>query len=379
MRISDVHTYVVGNPWKNWTFVKLLTDEGLHGWGEATTHRAAKTAETNVLEMRRYYLGRDPFNTEEIWQELHRANAAIQTIAAIDMACWDIIGKALGVPAHLLIGGRLRERVRAYANGWYQADRTPEAFGACARQVVAKGYRAIKFDPFGNAWGAMDHLATERSLELVAAVREAVAPKVELFIEAHRRFDPATAVRIGRLLEPYAPGWYEEPVSSRQIRDLAAISARLAIPIAAGEGLQLKEEFEELLTQKAAQFLQPDPTTSGGITELKKIAALAQAHHVALAPHNAQGPVCTAACLQIDASTPNVYIQEVFEDFATPLAARIVREPLAIVDGHIEIPDRPGLGVELLEDVMAEYPYDEANFLDMYGAGGWEKRRLASS
>jgi galactonate dehydratase len=377
MRISDVQTFVVGNPWKNWTFVKLLTDEGLHGWGEATAHRAAKTAEANVLEMKRYYLGRDPFDTEEIWQELRRANASPKTIAAVDIACWDIIGKAVGQPVHRLIGGRLRDRVRAYANGWYQAEREPEAFAALARKVVAKGYTAIKFDPFGVAWGGMSAAEIGLSIELVAAVREAVGPEVDLFIEAHRRFDPATAVKVGRLLEPYNPGWYEEPVASEQIRDLAAIGARLSVPISGGESLSYKEEFEALLSARAVQVIQPDPITAAGITEMKKIAAVAQVHNANLAPHNAQGPVCTMACLQIDASTPNVLIQETFEDFGTPLAALITEQPVEIVDGYLEIPDRPGLGIELKEEVMAEYPYDEEAFLDMYGKGGWEKRRLS--
>ncbi|MEA3406607.1 MAG: mandelate racemase/muconate lactonizing enzyme family protein [Chloroflexota bacterium] len=376
MRISDVKTYIVGNPWKNWTFVKLYTDEGLYGWGEATQHRAAKTAEANVLEMKRYYMGRDPFDVEGIWFELQRANAAIKTIAAIDMACWDIIGKALGVPVHRIIGGRLRERVRAYANGWYQAERTPEAFAERARQVVDRGYTAMKFDPFGSAWDTMSRSEIALSLDIVEAVRETVGPDVELFIEAHRRFNPVSAVKIGRLLEKYDPGWYEEPVSSRQIDDLAAIGAQLTVPIAAGEGLHTKEEFEELLSNRAAQIIQPDPTSAGGITEMKKIAAVAQAHHVLLAPHNAQGPLCTAACLQIDASTSNFFIQETFEDFATPLASEIVEHRLQIEDGFIEVPERPGLGVELKEEVMAEYPYDESHFLDMYGSEDWQKRNL---
>ena len=378
MRISDVRTFIVGNPWKNWTIVKLLTDEGLHGWGEATAHRAARTAEANVLEMRRYYLGRDPFNTEEIWQELRRANAAPQTIAAIDIACWDIVGKALGQPVHRLMGGRVRDRVRAYANGWYQAEREPEAFAVLAGKVVARGYTALKFDPFGVAWGGMSPSQIEHSIALVAAVREAVGPEVDLFIEAHRRFDPATAVQIGRALEPYSPGWYEEPVSSSRTRDLAAIGARLSIPLAGGESLHYKEEFAELFSARAVQVAQPDPITAAGISEMKKIAALAQVHGVKLAPHNAQGPVCTMACLQIDACTPNILIQETFEDFGTPLAALIVKDPVEIVDGYLEIPERPGLGVELDEEIMAEYPYDEEAFLDMYGKGGWEKRRLAT-
>ena len=215
------------------------------------------------------------------------------------------------------------------------------------------------------------------SLRIVAAVREAVGPDIDLFIECHGRFDPLSGIKLGRLLEPYDPGWIEEPVRSHHVDAMASIASKLTIPVAGGEGLDGIETFLNFLTQKAASIIQPDPITCGGITELKKICAIAQAHHVLVAPHNAQGPVCTAACLHVDASTPNIMIQEVFEDFATPFARKITDFPTEIVDGHLVIPDRPGLGIDLDETEMAKYPYDESHFLDMYGKeGGWEKRNL---
>ena len=376
MKITDVQTFIVGNPWKNWVFIKLHTDTGIYGIGEATSHRQAKTAETAVLEMRRYYLGRDPFNTEEINSELANVKAPSHVRAAVDMACWDIIGKTLERPIYQLIGGKYRDRIPTYANGWYQVDRTPQAFAECAGEVVDRGYRAMKFDPFGSVYGMIEQEEIDLAIDIVAAVRNAVGPNVDLLIEGHGRFDPLISVRIGRRLEPFNPGWFEEPVPSSQIDDLAAIAAKLTIPIAAGEGLRDKNAFLDLLNKKAAQIIQPDPITAGGITEMKKICAIAQAYHIAVAPHNAQGPVCTAACLHIGASTPNVLIQEVFEDFATPFAHRIVDHPVEIVDGHMLIPDRPGLGLDLDEEEMARYPYDESHFLDLYGKGGWEKRNL---
>lgn len=379
MKITDVQTFIVGNPWKNWVFIKLHTDEGIYGVGEATSHRKAKTAETAVIEMRRYYLGRNPFHTEEIYEELTKSSAPPYVKAAVDMACWDIIGKTVGLPVYQLIGGKYRDRVRAYANGWYQVDRVPEAFAERAKAVVEKGYTALKFDPFGSAYGRMDANEIELSIEIVAAVHEAVGPNVELLIEGHGRFDPLLGVKIGRMLEPFNPGWFEEPVRSTQIDDLAEIASKLTIPIAAGEGLSGKEAFLTLLNRRAAQVIQPDPIPAGGITEMKKICAIAQAHHVSIAPHNAQGPVCSAACLHIDASTPNVIIQEVFEDFATPFAERIVDYPIEIKDGYVIIPDRPGLGLDLNEAEMAKYPYDESHFLDLYGEGGWEKRNLGEA
>lgn len=379
MKITDVQTFIVGNPWKNWVFIKLHTDNGIYGIGEATSHRKAKTAETAVIEMRRYYLGRNPFNTEEIYEELTKASAPFYVKAAVDIACWDIIGKTVQLPVYQLIGGAYRNRIRAYANGWYQVDRIPEAFAEKAEAVIEKGYTALKFDPFGNAYGRIAPSEIDLSIDIVAAVREAVGPNVELLIEGHGRFDPLLSVKIGHRLEAFDPGWFEEPVRSPQIDDLAFIASKLPFPIAAGEGLSGKEAFMELLDRKAAQIIQPDPIPAGGITEMKKICAIAHAHHVSVAPHNAQGPVCTAACLHIDASTPNVMIQEVFEDFATPFAEKIVDYPIEIEDGDVIIPDRPGLGIDLNETEMAKYPYDESYFLDMYGEGGWEKRNLGNT
>lgn len=377
MTITDIQTFIVGNPWKNWVFIKLHTDEGVYGVGEATAHRKAKMFEAGVIEHRRYYLGKNPFDIEDINEELIRCGAPAKIRAAIDMACWDIVGKVVGQPVWKLIGGQVRDRVPAYANGWYQVDRVPEEFAERAVAVVRKGYQAMKFDPFGVTTGTIPKDELDLSLRIVAAVREAVGPDIDLFIECHGRFDPLSGVKLGRLLEPYDPGWIEEPVRSHHVDAMASIASKLTIPVAGGEGLDGIETFLNFLTQKAASIIQPDPITCGGITELKKICAIAQAHHVLVAPHNAQGPVCTAACLHVDASTPNIMIQEVFEDFATPFARKITDFPTEIVDGHLVIPDRPGLGIDLDETEMAKYPYDESHFLDMYGKeGGWEKRNL---
>ena len=377
MTNTDIQTFIVGNPWKNWVFIKLHTDEGVYGVGEATAHRKAKMFEAGVIEHRRYYLGKNPFDIEDINEELIRCGAPAKIRAAIDMACWDIVGKVVGQPVWKLIGGQVRDRVPAYANGWYQVDRVPEEFAERAVAVVRKGYQAMKFDPFGVTTGTIPKDELDLSLRIVAAVREAVGPDIDLFIECHGRFEPLSGIKLGRLLAPYDPGWIEEPVRSPHVDAMASIASKLTIPVAGGEGLDGIETFLNFLTQKAASIIQPDPITCGGITELKKICAIAQAHHVLVAPHNAQGPVCTAACLHVDASTPNIMIQEVFEDFATPFARKITDFPTEIVDGHLVIPDRPGLGIDLDETEMAKYPYDESHFLDMYGkAGGWEKRNL---
>ena len=374
MNIIDVQTFIVGNPWKNWVFIKLHTDEGVHGIGEATSHRSAKMMETAVLEYRRYYLNKSPFDLEIIHGELDKCGAPAKVRAAVDIACWDIIGKVLDVPIYKLIGGSFREKIRAYANGWYQTDRLPEAFAAKANAVVKKGYRAMKFDPFGSAYGAMSKEELNLSISIVKAVRQTVGPEVDLFIECHGRFNTATAVKIGRLLEPFDIGWIEEPMRSHQMDDMAAVGRKLLIPVAGGEGLAGIHMFHELFSKKSVQIAQPDTVGCGGISEMKKICALAKVYNIMVAPHNAMGPVGTAAALHVDASTSNIMIQEVFEDFATPLAAKIVDHPNVIENGEITVPQRPGLGLDLIEDEMANYPYDEANFLDLYGDGGWEKR-----
>jgi galactonate dehydratase len=376
MKLTDIQTFIVGNPWKNWVFIKLHTDAGIYGVGEATAHRKARMIEAAIIEYRRYFLGKDPFNIEQINYELIKSGAPAQVRAAIDIACWDIMGKVLEQPVYNLLGGKFRDRVPAYANGWYQVDREPDQFAAGARAVVARGYRAMKFDPFGNAFERISGEQIELSVAIVAAVREAVGPHIELFIECHGRFDPLLGGKIGKLIAPYNPGWFEEPVRSTQTQNMAALNATLGIPVAGGESLAGIDAFLTFLSARAAQIIQPDPVTCGGISEIKKICAIAQAHHIQVAPHNAQGPVCTAACLHVDASTPNILIQEVFEDFATPFAAKITDYPTEIVDGHVVIPDRPGLGLDLDEAAMAQYPYDESHFLDMFGAGGWEKRNL---
>ena len=185
MKLTDIQTFIVGNPWKNWVFIKLHTDEGVYGIGEATAHRKAKMIEAAVLEYRRYFLGRNPFNIEEINYELIKSGAPAKVRAAIDIACWDIMGKLLEQPVYNLIGGKFRDRVHAYANGWYQVDRIPEEFAERAQAVVAKGYTAMKFDPFGTAFERITREEIDLSVAIVHAVREAVGPNIELFIECH--------------------------------------------------------------------------------------------------------------------------------------------------------------------------------------------------
>ena len=318
MRITEVKTYVVGNPWKNWVFVRLETDEGVHGIGEGTVNAFGKTVEAAIHELSSLYIGMDPFQIEMIVQKMTRDVYAeggqihSSAVAAIEVACWDIIGKALGQPIYNLLGGRCHEKVRAYANGWYRGPRTPENFAEKAKEVVRQGYTALKFDPFGAAHRIMDLSDEDLSIDIVAAVREAVGPKVDILVEGHCRFSVSTAVKIARRLEPCAPTWFEEPAHHQKIDAVVAVARQTSIPIATGESLSSKYEFAELLSYNAIHILQPEIFHLGGLYATRKVCDMIDAHYGVVAPHNAQGPVATAICLQLAACTPNFFIQENF-------------------------------------------------------------------
>lgn len=384
MRITKADTYIVGNPWKNWVFLRLETDEGIHGIGEATINGFARTAATAIEELGPMYLGMDPFRIETIVQQMTRDvysdGGQIHgcAVAAVEVACWDIIGKALGQPIYNFLGGRCHDRVRAYANGWYRGPRTPESFAEKARDVVRRGYTALKFDPFGSAWRITDPRDEALAIGIVAAVREAVGPVVDLLIEGHNRFSVSTAIKIGRRLEPYRPTWFEEPVHHQKIDSLVEVARHLDVPIATGESFSSTHQFAELLAHDAVHILQPEIQNLGGLLNTKKVCAMADAHYGVVAPHNAQGPVSTAMCLQIAACTPNFFIQEVFDEFNVEWEEQLVDQPARVVDGYLEIPDRPGLGIDLRLEECRRHPYAVQNFLPLFRSG-WERREGAES
>ncbi len=379
VRITGISTHVVGTPWRNLTYVRVHTDEGLSGVGE--TRMLGRTdallgylreAEANHIA------GSDPFAVEDLVRRMKygdygRAGEIVMSgIACVETACWDIKGKALGVPVWQLLGGRVTERVKAYANGWYTVERTPEAFHAAARRVVERGYRALKLDPFGTGRFELDREETLRSLSLVEAVRDAIGPDAELMVEMHGRFNPATAVRLAAELEPFRPSWLEEPVPPENLRALAKVAERTRLPIATGERIHDRIEFRELFESQAADIIQPDVGHLGGIGETRKLAATAETHYVLVAPHNVGGAVLTAASLQVAGCTPNFKVLEHFNDFADAEVKQLVRGAPEVVDGYFELPQGPGLGVELDVAAAAELPQRRARF-DLW-AEGWEKR-----
>jgi len=385
MRITAIDTYIAGNPWKNWLFAKVSTDEGIHGVGEGTLNYFAKTIEAGIHELTPLIIGMDPFQVEVISQRLTRdvysdgAQIHMCAVAAIEIALWDIIGKATKQPIYNLWGGRCHEKLRAYANGWYRGPRTPESFAEKAKKVAARGYTAMKFDPFGSAWRMLSRYDFDLSVDIIRAVRDAVGPSVDLLIEGHSRFNVATAVEFAEAIHPFRPAWFEEPVPHTNIPAMVEVARRSPVPIATGESLSSKQQFAELLKHEVVNILQPEPLNLGGLFPTRMIAAMADAHYGVIAPHSAQGPVCSAACVQLNASIPNFFIHEIFDEFNEPWEKEIVTNPVVVADGYIEVPDRPGLGTDLNIEEIRRHPYQQENYLPLFKPG-WEKReRQAAS
>lgn len=383
MKIVNVTPLVLGTPWRNLTFVKVETDEGITGLGEARALNRTQTLLGYLTEVvPRYVLGHDPFDIERLVRRMYRedfgrAGEVVMTgIALMEIACWDIMGQALGQPVYRLLGGAVRDKIKAYGNGWYTVERTPEEFHAAARRAVAKGYQALKFDPFGGGFYELERTEKQRIISLVEAVRDAVGPEVEILIEMHGRFNPVTAVEMARELAPFKPSWLEEPVPPENLGALKKVAdaiAPLGMPIATGERLHTPYEYRELFELQAADIIQPDITHFGGLMNVKKLAAWADAYYMLVAPHNVGGPVSTAAALHLAACTPNFKIQEHFNDFDEPYVKESAPGVPEVVDGYFALPKGPGLGVTLNEALIQEHPQQQIHF-NLF-ADDWHKRR----
>ncbi len=378
MKISDVRTVIVGNPWKNWIFVVVETDDGLIGVGEATGGSETQPRVAAIQEIKHLVTGMDPRNVHEIFHKLYLTAFLKVTpaMAGIEMACWDILGKSLGVPVYTLLGGKVRDNVRVYANGWYSGERTPEGFAEKASEVAAKGYTALKFDPFGDAHMQMSRKETNEAKLLIGAVREAVGDDVDILIEAHDRFSTYAAIEIGNWLKDYDVTWFETPVLSTDVSALVEVARRIPVRMIAGERMHAIHEFGEFLSHNVTDVINPEPLGVGGIWRSLQIAGIAEAHHAEIALHNAESPFKTMVALHIDAVTPNVFIQECFDDFLEPWVPEVLSGFLRVENGYLQMPDAPGIGVELNESEARKHPYGRSNFLRMFRPG-WEKRDTA--
>jgi galactonate dehydratase len=382
MKITAVEPLVLGTSWRNLIFLKVTTDEGLNGIGECTL----QNREEGVLgylpgAVRRHVLGADPFNIEDLWLRMYRNEfwrggpIATTVMSGIEIACWDIVGKAVGQPVWKLLGGRCHEKIKAYANAWYTVERTPKEFAKRVKVVLKKGYKALKVDPFGP--GALELSREEkiRSVDLVEAIRDAVGPEVEIFVEMHGRFSAATAIELARLLEPSEPGWIEEPCPPEDIPSLKKVTQHVRIPVATGERYFTHYGFREVIESDAPDILQPDVIHAGGILNMKKIAAMGDVRSMVMAPHNANGPVCTAASVHFDFCTTNLKVQECFDDFSETWVVEAVPGTPRPKDGYFHLPQGPGLGVSLNEDLIKEHPF-KAGFFNMFEPN-WHMRQFA--
>ena len=372
MRISRFETFLANAGLRNYLFIRLTTDTGLTGVGEATLEWQEKTVQTLCHEwVERRVLGRDPFDVEAVIggmiRDQYQGGATIMTaISGVEIALWDLIGKACNQPVYRLLGGRCHNAIPAYANGWYGGAGTPAEFAERARAAVARGYRALKFDPFGTAWKEMTAEAGDLVIERAAAVREAVGPHVQLMIEFHGRLSAGCAIAIMRRLEPFQPTWCEEPVAPECLDLLAEVKKQTVLPIAAGERLYTLADFARLTQLRAVDVVQMDIAHCGGLLMSKKIAALAAVQDLSVAPHCSVGPVALAAALHFDLSTPNFMIQEAFGEFDVPWRNDLVKGWNPIRNAEFVLADNPGLGVDIDEVAIAAHPYKADAFPSLW-------------
>lgn len=380
MKITDVITYTVSAGWKNWLFIKVCTDEGIYGIGEATMNGFIKTTEAAVHELKHFAIGRDPREVTAIARKIigtiqdaghiHRL-----AMAAMEVACWDILGKSLNVPIYQLLGGKVRNSIPAYANGWYRAERTPEAFVAAAENVIGKGFQALKLDPFGLSRDFLNEDEVQEAYDILKAIRQRFGPKLKILIDVHCRFTPAEAVRIARRMQDLDIFWWEEPTTAERECLTNEVARQSPIRAATGEQFDKIGRFFTLAEGGGVSIWQPEPMSLGGIMNTLAVAHLAEANGAWIAPHQSGGPVATAVCLQLAACIPNFLIQEHFDAFNDPWTKELVtwNPKLDPQNGHLSLPTSPGLGIDLNLEVVKQHPYDPAAFLDTTQKG-WEKR-----
>lgn len=378
MKLADLDVIVTGNPppgfgGRYFIFVKLSTACGITGWGEVYAATVGPDAMAGVIGdvFARHMAGENPENVELMFRRAYSAGftqrpdpTVMGAFSGLEIACWDILGKARERPVHALWGGRLRDRLRAYTYLYPEAGEDPAAFyndpdasAACAARRVAEGWTAVKFDPAGPYTIHGGHQPApadlDRSEAFCRAIRSAVGDRADLLFGTHGQFTPSGAIRLARRIAPFDPLWFEEPVPPDAPLDLAQVAAQSPVPIAAGERLTTKAEFATLLRAGGAGILQPALGRVGGLLEARKIAALAEGFSAQVAPHLYAGPVAWAAAIQLAASIPNFLLLETVE---TPFHAGLIRGGLAVEDGHVRVPDAPGLGIELDEALARARP-----------------------
>lgn len=373
MKVTDIKTFTVDCFRTNWVFVKVYTDEGIDGVGEATLEYKEKALLGAVEHIKEYLVGQNPLDIEKHWHSIYRdaywrgGAVLMSALSAVEMALWDILGKSLKVPVYQLLGGKVNDSVRIYVNGWFAGAKTPKEFGEKAKEAVKRGVTAMKWDPFGKNYLEISNKELNTALECVGEVRPAVGDDVDLLIEGHGRFNIATGIKIAKELEQFNPMWFEEPVPPDNLEALKAVKDKSPVAISAGERLYTRWDYRRMFDLAAADFIQPDISHAGGIMELKKIAAEAECRYMGFAPHNPSGTVANAATLQLAAACPNFSILEImYSD--VEWRKDVTNEALEYKDGYIKIPDKPGLGIEINEEECLKHPYQPHTLRHYTGA-----------
>ncbi len=380
VRITDVECHVIGHAWKNWVLVRMVTDAGLEGVGEATLEHRTRAVAEAVREFAPYVIGRDPADVEDLVLTLRRdtytPGILVNTVlSGFETAMWDILGQYHREPVYRLLGGAVRQRIPVYANGWYRVDRHPEAFAGAADLALDRGFRAIKFDPFGASQGRLTDPAFRLAMALIEAVADrATRRNAKIIIEGHGRFDLPTAKRIARAIRGYDPLWLEEPCYPSDLRGLRELRQQTEISIAAGERLVHLSDFRHLLDEGEVDIVQPDPAHVGGILAARKIAAVAESFCRSCTFHSPLSPVTTAVAMQLAAVCANFDIQEDFDPFNAAWVHDIFGAPPAIVEGTVPLPDEPGIGIRINWDAAREHPYDPHSRQLLFEPG-WEHRQ----
>ena len=379
MKVTKIDVIMTAAAWRNFLFVKIETDSGLAGWGEGTLGWKESAVRELVLDYgRRYVVGQSPFDIEDLWFKLYQIEhntgpVMFAAMAGIEMALWDIVGKACGQPVYNLVGGKVRTKVKAYANGWYSSVSDLTELADRASEVIGRGYKALKFDPFGPGGREISRVDLRGACRTVEAVRDAVGEDVDILLEFHGRFSPIMALEAIHAMVPYNPSWCEEPIPAHNNEAMAQVVAGSPLRVATGEHTYSRFGFLDLLQRKAAHVIQPDITYSGGFLETKKVAALAEAHYVSVAPHNCDGPLKTVAGIHLAANIPNFLILETFQDYDVPWRDDLTSGTPRVEDGYYHVPTAPGWGLEIDESVMAAHPEDPNANLNMFSAD-WEER-----
>lgn len=382
MKITAVSTIVVNARLRNWIFVKVETDQpGLIGWGEASLEWKTRAVVGAIEDLTPLLIGEDPRRTEHLWQIMYRQQffkggvVVLSAISGIDQALHDIKAKDLGVPLHELLGGPVRDRVRMYdhlgggASDAVYNQATAESFAERARESVAAGFSALKILAVPRSAALEGGRAVREAVTLMAAVREAVGDDVDVMVDLHGRTTPAMAIQYGHALAPYRPWFLEEPCQPENVDAMVEVARALPIPIATGERLVTRFGFREVLEKRAAAIIQPDVCHCGGVTELRKIASMADTYYVAVAPHNPLGPLATMVNIQVAFATPNFLIQELMRS-DVPWRDEVLTAPIEIKDGFVRPPGGPGIGVEVDERAAARHPYERETSARWYHEDG---------